>query len=104
MCSFYRFKSAILASIAGNIYQIISVESQHRYNDFTTVRYLSANCRGPVGRLSVMCRPGYSGSCSSPFFFHELVLIQDNTSGPGLCYRCRLYKSFYDLKRQHLTA
>ena len=31
-------------------------------------------------------------------FLHELVLlIQDNTSGPGLCYRCRLYKSFYDL-------
>ena len=37
--------------------------------------------------------------------FHEVVLlIQDNTSGPGLCYRYRLYKSFYDLKRQHLTA
>jgi len=56
MCSFHRFKSAILASTAGNIYQVISVESQHRYNDFTTVRYLSANCRSTVGGLLVDCR------------------------------------------------
>ena len=48
MCSFHRSKSASLASIAGNIYQVLCVESQHRYNDFT----IKGICRPTVGNVS----------------------------------------------------
>ena len=55
--------------------------------------------------VSYEAQPVHHFGCSCLSLFHELVLlIQANTSGPSLCYRYRLYKSFYDLKRQYLTA
>lgn len=52
-------------------------------------------------RVSVLCSPPFCLYCMR-VFSRVSFLIQANTFGAGLCYRCRLYKCFYDLKRQQL--